>query len=116
MTQKYFHAYHHNYPIGLWSGGDSIDKRLNFILFLDQLIIDIGYQNTKIGEPIYEQGVSLLSGEKIKIRDLSYIKIKKTIYSNIDFNFKVGYYRTENLYSKDDFLDFSTSLIYNIQN
>ena len=36
-------------------------------------------------------------------------------YFNIDFNFKVGYYKTKNLYSEDNFLDISTSLIYNIQ-
>ena len=114
--------YHHGYPIGLWSGGDSIDKRVSFILFINNyednsnmLIIDIGYQNTRIGTPNYDQGSSLLSSDDIKIRDFSYIKIQKPIYFNIDFNFKVGYYKTENLYSEDKFLDISTSLIYNIQ-
>ena len=114
--------YHHGYPIGLWSGGDSIDKRVSFILFINNykdntnnLIIDIGYQNTRIGTPKYDQEVSLLSSDDIKIRDLTYIKIQKPIYFNIDFNFKVGYYKTENLYSEDKFLDISTSLIYNIQ-
>ena len=126
--QTYIHKfeinnpYHHGYPIGLWSGGDSIDKRVSFILFVNnyedntnRLIIDIGYQNTRIGIPNYNQEASLLSSENIKIRDLSYIKIQKPIYFNIDFNFKVGYYKTENLYSEDKFLDISTSLIYNIQ-
>ena len=114
--------YHHGYPIGLWSGGDSIDKRVSFILFVNnyedntnRFIIDIGYQNTRIGSPKYGPGISLLSSGDIKIRDLSYIKIQKPIYFNIDFNFKVGYYKTENLYSEDNFLDISTSLIYNIQ-
>ena len=126
--QAYIHKfeinnpYHHGYPIGLWSGGNSIDKRASFIFFINnhennvnELIIDIGYQNTRIGSPIYEQGVPLLSSDDIKIRDLLYLKIQKPIYFNIDFNFKVGYYKTENLYSEDDFLDISTSLIYNIQ-
>ena len=114
--------YHHGYPIGLWSGGDSIDKRVSFILFIsnyedntNSIIIDLGYQNTRIGLPIYEQGVLLLSSNDTKIRDLLYLKIQKPIYFNIDFNFKVGYYKTENLYSEDNFLDISTSLIYNIQ-
>ena len=57
----------------------------------------------------------MLSSNDIKIRDLLYLKIQKPIYFNIDFNFKVGYYKTENLYSEDNFLDISTSLIYNIQ-
>jgi len=114
--------YHHGYPIGLWSGGNSIDKRVSFILFvnnfednINRFIVDIGYQNTRIGTPEYTQGVSLLSSDNIKIRDLLYLKIQKPIYFNIDFNFKVGYYKTENLYSENDFLDISTSLIYNIQ-
>ena len=126
--QTYIHKfevnnpYHHGYPIGLWSGGNSIDKRASFILFvnnfednINRFIIDIGYQNTRIGIPEYAQGVSLLSSDNIKSRDLLYLKIQKPIYFNIDFNFKVGYYKTENLYSEDDFLDISTSLIYNIQ-
>jgi len=126
--QTYIHKfeinnpYHHGYPIGLWSGGNSIDKRASFIFFINnyennfnEFIIDIGYQNTQIALPSYEQDVSLLSSNDIKIRDLLYLKIQKPIYFNIDFNFKVGYYKTENLYSEDDFLDISTSLIYNIQ-
>ena len=38
------------------------------------------------------------------------------LHYNIDYQFKVGYYQTENLYSEDNFLDISTSLLYNIQN
>ena len=51
----------------------------------------------------------------LKSRNLLYIQAKKTLFYNIDAYFKVGYYRTENLYSEDDFLDFSTSLLYNIK-
>ena len=122
MPQVYIHDYkinnftHHGYNLGLWSGGDSIDKRLNFIIFLDKYIVDIGFNKTKIGEAKYEENLVFLSSEDIKIRDYSYISISKTIFSNIGFNFKVGYYNTENLYSDNNFIDVSTSLIYNIQN
>ena len=113
---------HHNYPIGLWSGGDSIDKRASLILFVNSsfgkqpFIIDISYQNTRIGQAIYDQDISLLSSENIKTRDLLSLQIKKTLFYNIDYYFKVGYYKTENLYSEDNFLDISTSLLYNIKN
>jgi len=114
---------HHNYPIGLWSGGDSIDKRLSCILFImssnqeeEKIVIDFTYQNTKFGEPVYQEGVSLLSSNNIKVRDLLYCQIKKTLFYNIDYYFKVGYYKTVNLYSEDNFLDISMSLLYNIQN
>ena len=43
------------------------------------------------------------------------IFITLIFYHGLDFNFKVGYYKTENLYSEDNFLDISTSLLYNIQ-
>ena len=113
---------HHNYPIGLWSGGDSIDKRVSFILFIsnstqeEQFIVDFSYQNTRFGNPIYDEDISLLSSNNIKIRDLLALQIKKTLLYNIDWYFKVGFYKTENLYSEDNFLDISTSLLYNIKN
>ena len=113
---------HHNYPIGLWSGGDSIDKRLSFILFVidsnqeEQIVVDFSYQNTRFGYPRYEEGISLLSFDNIKTRNLFYCQIKKALFYNIDSYFKVGYYQTENLYSEDNFLDISMSLLYNIKN
>jgi hypothetical protein len=122
MPQVYKHKFeindftHHGYNLGLWSGGDSIDKRLNLIIFLDKYILDIGFNKTKIGEPKYKENLTFLSSEEIKIREYSYISFTKTIFSNIGFNFKVGYYNTENLYSDNNFIDVSTSLIYNIQN
>ena len=122
MPQVYIHDYkinnftHHGYNLGLWSGGDSIDKRLNFIIFLDKYIVDVGFNKTKMGKPKYEENLSFLSYEEIKKREYSYLSISKTFLSNIRFNFKVGYYNTENLYSYNNFLDVSTSLIYNIQN
>tara|TARA_B100000676_G_scaffold27839_1_gene25783 strand:- start:4107 stop:5708 length:1602 start_codon:yes stop_codon:yes gene_type:complete len=131
---------HHNYPVGLWSGGDSVDQRASFILFINdyndvnQFTLDIGYHNTRIGEANYDESASLLNPQDIfnetdeedeskkpvhravlKSRNLLYIQAKKTLFYNIDAYFKVGYYRTENLYSEDDFLDFSTSLLYNIK-
>ena len=113
---------HHNYSIGLWSGGDSIDKRLSIIFFVNNidkknsLIIDLSYQNTRFGNPVYDKSISLLSQDNIKIRDLLSIQLKKKLFYNIDCYFKVGYYKTENLYSEDNFLDISTSLLYNIKN
>tara|TARA_B110000263_G_C15156912_1_gene440567 strand:+ start:11 stop:661 length:651 start_codon:yes stop_codon:yes gene_type:complete len=115
-------ATHHNYPIGLWSGGDSIDKRVSFVLFIsnstqeEQFIVDFSYQNTRFGNPIYDEDISLLSSNNIKIRDLLSLQIKKALLYNIDWYFKVGFYKTENLYLEDNFLDISTSLLYNIKN
>jgi len=132
---KINNAFHHDYPIGLWSGGNSIDRRINLVLFLDglsyngnnetkhkPLIVDIGWHNTRIGEAMYDQDISLLSTDSIKIRDMLYFQFKKDIINsknidtNVDLLFKVSYYETENLYSSDNFLDITTSLIYNIRN
>ena len=128
-------AFHHDYPIGLWSGGNSIDRRLNLILFIEglssdseqetahnPLIIDIGWHNTRMGDAVYDENVSLLSSDSIKIRDVLFLEIKKDIMNfkkhdtNIDFLFKVSYYDTQNLYSTDNFLDVRTALVYNIRN
>ena len=128
-------AFHHDYPIGLWSGGNSIDRRLNLILFIDglsfnegqevahkPLIVDIGWHNTRMGDAIYDENASLLSNEVIRIRDVLFFEIKKDIIdfkkqdTNIDLLFKVSYYNTENLYSTDNFLDIRTAFIYNIRN
>ncbi len=112
---------HHNYPIGLWSGGDSIDKRLSILFFViknrkEQFVIDLSLQNTRFGNPNYDEELSLLGSDNIKSRDLISIQFKKTLSYSINLYFKVGYYKTENLYSEDNFLDFSTSLLYNIKN
>ncbi len=126
--QTYTHKFeinlpaHHNYPIGLWSGGDSIDKRLSVIFFSinnkkeENFIIDLSFHSTRFGNPDYDEELSLLSSDNIKKRDLISIQYKKTLFYNINFYFKVGYYKTENLYSEDNFLDISTSLLYNIKN
>ena len=114
-------AYHHNYPIGLWSGGDSIDNRLSLVLFfinnINELnfIIDFSLHATKFGQPNYSSNASLLSNGINKSRNIYSINFKKTLYNGLDYHFKVGYYVTENLYSEDNFLEFSTSLLYNIQ-
>ena len=114
-------SYHHNYPLGLWSGGDSVDKRLSFILFFHKqnnelnYIIDLTIENTNIGTPNYDSNVSLLSEGIKKSRCVYSINLKKTFYDALDWHFKVGYFDTENLYSEDNFLEFSTSILYNIQ-
>ena len=122
-THKYLinSAYHHNYPIGLWSGGDSIDKRLSIVLFFfkktdkHDFIVDISLHNTRFGIPNYNPEVSLFSDGIYKNRNLISINIKKSLFNGLDYHLKVGYYTTENLYSEDNFLEFSTSLLYNIQ-
>ena len=126
-TQVYTHkfainsAYHHNYPIGLWSGGDSIDKRLSIILFFlnkaekPDFILDFSFHSTKFGKPNYDTEVSLFSDEIDKHRTVYSINFKKSLFNGLDYHLKVGYYTTENLYSEDNFLEFSTSLLYNIQ-
>ena len=138
--QVYVHKFeinnpeHHGYPIGLWSGGDSIDRRLNLILFIKSTLVNMGWNNTRIGEAIYDENQSLLSSSydcfdekvyddyNIKIRDVLFLEIKKDITdlnnndTNIDFSFKVSYYDTENLYENDNFLDITTSLLYNLGN
>ena len=127
-------ALHHDYPIGLWSGGNSIDRRFNLTVFTsglssnyrgkekhDPLIFDIGWHNTRVGEAIYDEEASLLSGT-VKVRDVLFFEIKKDIIdsqnndTNMDLKFKVSYYDTKNLYSEDKFLDITTSFVYNIRN
>tara|TARA_A100001011_G_scaffold365420_1_gene417081 strand:+ start:31892 stop:33424 length:1533 start_codon:yes stop_codon:yes gene_type:complete len=114
-------AYHHNYPIGLWSGGDSIDNRLSLVLFVINnisklnFIIDFSLHATKFGQANYNSNASLLSNGINKSRNIYSINFKKTLYNGLDYHLKVGYYVTENLYSEDNFLEFSTSLLYNIQ-
>ena len=114
-------SYHHNYPLGLWSGGDSIDKRLSFILFFYKqtnevnYIIDLTIENTNIGNPNYDYNISLLEEGIKKSRYVYSVNFKKTIFDGLDYHLKVGYFDTENLYSEDNFLEFSTSILYNIQ-
>ena len=85
-------AFHHDYSIGLWSGGNSIDRRLNLTLFVDgvsfdgqneikhnPLIFDIGWHNTRIGEALYDEDASLLSNSIIKTRDVLFFQIKKDV-------------------------------------
>ena len=79
------------------------------------MVLEFTYQNTKFGQPLYQEDISLLSSNDVKVRDLLYCQIKKTLFYNIDYYFKVGYYKTVNLYSEDNFLDISMSLLYNIQ-
>ena len=128
--QVYVHKFeinnpeHHGYPIGLWSGGDSIDRRLNLIFFIKSTLVNMGWNNTRIGEAVYDEDESLLLSEcnDIKIRDVLFLEIKKDITdlnnndTNIDFSFKVSYYDTRNLYENNNFLDVTTSLVYNLRN
>ena len=112
---------HHNYPLGLWSGGDSINRLISFIVLSyiekDKInhIFDITYSSTDIGNPVYEEGIALLSSQDRIQRNVLYFIFQKSLFNQIDYNFKVGYYTTENLYSEDNFLEFSTSILYNIQ-
>ena len=86
--------------------------------------MNIGWNNTRIGEAVYDAGVSLLSSEcnDIKIRDVLFLEVKKDITdlnnndTNIDFSFKISYYDTKNLYQNNSFLDVTTSLVYNLRN
>ena len=55
------------------------------------------------------------SDEIDKHRTVYSINFKKSLFNGLDYHLKVGYYTTENLYSEDNFLEFSTSLLYNIQ-
>ena len=112
--QVYVHKFeinnpeHHGYPIGLWSGGDSIDRRLNLILFIKSTLVNMGWNNTRIGEAIYDENQSLLSSlydcfDEFLVKDnikkkLSKNKILYNFVAKIKITFFSNYGKSRDIY------------------
>lgn len=107
-------ASHHGYPIGFWSGGNSLDLwLLVYIQNSPEIHSRLEFESTYSGEPEYSIGKQFLSGTIKKRNKIKYelnYKLKDFFWADII----AGYYFTHLIYSPENFFQFQVQFRYNI--
>lgn len=107
-------ATHYGYPIGYWSGGNSLD--LWILIYFQQsenihIRLEIDY--TKISEAIYSDDINYLENN-LKKRYKNQLELNYKLKNLIWIDLQIGYYLTDNIYLTDNFFHLQTQLRYNI--
>ena len=113
--------YHHNYPIGFWSKGDSEEIFLNYFFKLNELKdLSVAIRHTIMGNPKYDENANFLDNSldsPLKKRLAIGVRFCSRIQSKlgpIKYVMNLNKINSTNLYNDEQFLDCQISLLYNI--
>tara|TARA_B100000902_G_C27126689_1_gene821508 strand:- start:275 stop:910 length:636 start_codon:yes stop_codon:yes gene_type:complete len=113
--------YHHDYPVGFWSKGDSEEIFLNYFFKLSELKdLSIIVRHTIMGSPRYDENADFLDSDDsnpLKKRLAIGVRFSSVIDSKLGpFKYVMNLNRIDsnNLYNDGQFLDCQISLLYNI--
>ncbi|MAX10040.1 MAG: hypothetical protein CMG13_04155 [Candidatus Marinimicrobia bacterium] len=113
--------YHHDYPVGFWSKGDSEEIFLNYFFKLSELKdLSITARHTIMGSPRYDENTDFLDSNDLnplKKRFAIGVRFCSVIDSKLGpFKYVMNLNRIDsnNLYNDEQFLDCQISLLYNI--
>ena len=110
---------HHSYNLGYWSGGNSLDIWLSVWLMVnDELNVSLFAGKMEKGDQdvvkIYQlTPVSWLSGNT-KQRNIVGVEGSYRTGKQVECGVKLQYLNTTGIYSKNDFMDVTISLLYNL--
>ena len=109
--------FHHSYPLGFWSGGDSEDVFFKLLFKLKKMKdLEFNLRHTIIGSPEYITDADFLEGDN-KRRTIATFKINKTVVSKIGplkYVLEINQIENEGLYDSESFTGCQISLLYNI--
>ena len=110
--------YHYDYPIGYWSGGDSEDFFVKiFYPINNSADFTLNIRHTIMGTPIYSENADFLSSDNLKKRLLTGMALNKIMNSRIGpikYVFSMENIISENIYTKNNFINCEFSILYNI--
>ena len=110
--------YHHDYPIGFWSRGDSEEIFFNYFFKLGDLKdLNITVRHTIMGNPRYDENADFLEFNSLKRRLAASVRFSSAIQSLIGpLKYVVSFNKinSDNLYDNEQFSDCQISLLYNI--
>jgi len=121
---------HHGYNLGFWSGNHSDDFMMNLIILLsDNRYIKFAYESTRFSNASPEDKLGELANQYsddyepidfldehygYKYRGKTSIVFSTPVKYGLFFDLELSSFNTKDLYSKDEFIDITAKIRYNI--
>lgn len=110
---------HYGYNLGYWSGGNSDDLWIAAQLIIGRTeFLQLSFQRTRKGQQdvaeIYEGNQSGFLQGDVQDRIITGLQWDRQLAYGLAFRFNASYYKTENLYTAEEFGEIMFAILYNI--